>query len=121
MQLPVTREDIVSVKGRSLKMQALQRDADVRVTKRGDAVAYLTSEGGAQEKKGEPGGGLHHFCSMNDDVMLPDYYRGTWRKYHVPSKNDKFLRAVGVRSIVHSQYLVQCNIDVQKPVLRSSY
>ena len=34
---------------------------------------------------------------MQDDVMLPDYYRGTWRKYHVPSKYDKFLRAVGVR------------------------
>ena len=28
--------------------------------------------------------------------MLPDYYRGTWRKYHVPSKHDNFMRAAGV-------------------------
>ena len=39
---------------------------------------------------------VHHFCTVTDDVMLPDYYRGTWRKYHVPSKHDNFMRAAGV-------------------------
>ena len=43
---------------------------------------------------------VHHFCTVSDDVMLPDYYRGTWRKYHVPSKYDNYLRAAGVSGVV---------------------
>ena len=29
---------------------------------------------------------VHHFCTMTGDVQLPDHLRGTWRRYHVPSK-----------------------------------
>ena len=31
---------------------------------------------------------IHHFCTVTDDVQLPDHYLGVWRRYHVPSKLD---------------------------------
>ena len=31
---------------------------------------------------------IHHFCTVTEDLQLPDHFRGIWRRYHVPSKAD---------------------------------
>ena len=113
----VTYEDIISINAQTSQLHP--RKDEPKTTPESPAppstaMSFLSSwiplEGAEKPQPVQrgPERSVHHFCTVTEDIQLPDHLRGTWRKYHVPNKYEFLQNKKDVSKILYN-YMNDCS------------